>query len=448
LQPQLEIILCYQLADVMLGTVFLFVGLVACAFAALRRHGGMRLFVWLGTWSAMYGVRLLTESPAAVAVLPHWFQFIIPSLQTTIIYLLLPVALFAWLELSTGAARVFLRAMIFTASAIGAAGIAFFVATNSTDKLLLCNHLLAAIALLFLFVTVTVPQLCKKFFVLPNRAVVMAGTLTFALAGLYFNFSRVFHYQVTSITGGLGLAVLLFSFGYVAVQIAVESERRLLSIEKELAIARDIQTSILPCSNPKLNNIGVAAAYRPMTAVAGDFYQFIIVDMNRVGILVADVMGHGIPAALIAAMIKVAMQSVVHCAHNPGDVLEGLNHTLSGQMSAQLVTAAYLWLDTENRIGLYSAAGHPPLLHWRKGKQERIESNGVPLGVLSEPVFPVFHMRIEPGDRFLLYTDGVIESQNTRGDCFGDSRLEQVIHDNQSRPASELVDELLFEIRQ
>lgn len=109
-----------------------------------------------------------------------------------------------------------------------------------------------------------------------------------------------------------------------------------------------------------------------MTAVAGDFYEFIPVDGKRVGFLVADVTGHGVPAALIASMIKVAMQSVVACAHEPREVLRGLNRILYGLLRDQLVSAAYLWLDTGNRTALYSAAGHPPLLLWREGKLEGI----------------------------------------------------------------------------
>jgi sigma-B regulation protein RsbU (phosphoserine phosphatase) len=106
------------------------------------------------------------------------------------------------------------------------------------------------------------------------------------------------------------------------------SERRLLAIENELAIARDIQTSILPRSNPEIRNLRITAAYHPMTAVAGDFYDFIPVDQHRVGVLVADVLGHGIPAALIAAMIKMAAQSIVPCVQSPGDLLQGLNRML------------------------------------------------------------------------------------------------------------------------
>jgi phosphoserine phosphatase RsbU/P len=104
--------------------------------------------------------------------------------------------------------------------------------------------------------------------------------------------------------GSVVFAVLLFSFGYIGIQIALASEHRLLSIENELAVARDIQASILPGSSPELKKLRVAAAYRPMTAVAGDFYEFISVDPDRTGFLVADVTGHGVPAALIAAMIK------------------------------------------------------------------------------------------------------------------------------------------------
>jgi sigma-B regulation protein RsbU (phosphoserine phosphatase) len=183
-----------------------------------------------------------------------------------------------------------------------------------------------------------------------------------------------------------------------------------------------------------------------MKAVAGDFYEFIPVDGKRVGLLVADVTGHGVPAALFASMIKVAMQSALTCADEPGKVLSVLNGILYEPLRTQLVTAAYLWLDAENRNAVYSAAGHPRLLRWREGKLDGIESNGLLFGVIPAADYPVCDLSIRSGDRFLLYTDGVIEPQNASGDCFGDRKLEQVVRDNQFRTASELSEQLLSEI--
>jgi sigma-B regulation protein RsbU (phosphoserine phosphatase) len=450
LQDQVLAMLRGQLVGIMSGAVFLFIGLASCSLAAVRRRGGVRIFVWLGIWSGLWGARLLAESAAVVAALPHWVQISVPFLRIAVTYLLLPVASLAWLELSIGKFRHFLRALVFISLATAVAGIGVFVITGSGDRLIPYSNLLAAAALLVLVIIVAVPALSCKFLVLPNRAVMVVGTLVFAAEALYFSLSRLLHYhtQTTRLTGSLGLAVLLFSFGYVAVQIVLASERRLLSIANELAIAREIQTSILPGGSPRIKNLRVAAAYCPMTEVAGDFYEFIPVDHNCIGFLVADVTGHGIPAALIAAMIKVAMQSLVPYAHDPRRVLGGLNGVLSAQMGPQLVSAAYLWVDTENRIALYSAAGHPPLLHCREGEVHRIESNGLLLGVFPESEYPLCEMAILPGDRFLLYTDGVSEPENALGDSFGEFKFEQVIRNNQSRPPSELLDQLLTEIRQ
>ena len=153
------------------------------------------------------------------------------------------------------------------------------------------------------------------------------------------------------------------------------------------------------------------------------------------------------PAALIASMIKVATQSVEACAHDPREVLRGLNRILFKQLHEQYVSAAYLWMDTEHGKALYSAAGHPPLLRWRDGRLERIESNGPLFGIVPDPDYPVCDLSIHTGDRFLLCTDGVIEPENARGDSFGDKKLEEVVRNNQSRPPSELSDQLLSEIR-
>lgn len=435
-----------HVVDIISGTVFVFLGLAACGIAAMRRRSGVRLLVWCGIWSAMYGVHPLLDSLDALALLPHWLHVSVPYVGTATGYLILVVATRAWLELGVGKIRLFGWAVILVGLAIGLAAIGYFLFTGDNGKFMPYNNLLAASSALALATVVAVPKLAQKFLVTPDSRVLLVGTLIFLAEAIYVNVAHPLGCQVSPIWDSLGFAVLLFSLGYVALQRVFASERRLLAIDHELAIAREIQTSILPSSNPELSNLRITAAYHPMTAVAGDFYDFIPVDQHRVGVLVADVSGHGVPAALIAAMMKMAVQSVVPCVDSPADVMQVLNRMLSGQAPDQFVTAAYLFIDTQNYRARYSAAGHPPLLLSRAGVLHRIESNGLVFGVTAEPDYPVCDLPICPGDRLLLYTDGLIEAENARGRPFGDSKLEQVVLGAQMGPPSELTDRLLTEI--
>jgi len=438
-----------QVIDIVLGTIFLSIGATACAIAAIRWRRGVRILVWWGIWSGMYGLQTLVQTPAVLAVLPHALKSTTPYVSTAVMYLLLVSALFAWRELSLGKLRLFIQLEIFAGLAIALVGIGTFVLGGPDDKWMFYNNLLAVLALLVLLTVVLVPKFASKFLVIPNHRVLAAGTLIFALEALYTNLSTVFHYRTLPLVDSLGFAALLFSLGYVALEILFTNERRLLSIETELETARQIQSSILPASVPELENLRIAASYHPMAAVAGDFYQFVRTDNNHLGILVADVSGHGIPAALISSMIKVAMQSVAGFAPDPAQVLGGLNRILSTDLRGQLTSAAYLWIDAENHNVRYSAAGHPPLLCWRDscGELQHIESNGLLFGVAQDSEYPVCSLAVEPRDRFLIYTDGLVEPENACGESFGDRRLEQVVRDNRSQPAFDLMQQLLSELR-
>ena len=446
MEDQVLMMLRGQVSGIILGTVFLFIGLVACGIAVVRGGSRIRLLVWFGIFSAMYGARILAMTPAAFSLLPRSTWASRHYVIAIITYLIPIPALLFWLELSLGKLRRFLQITVVAASVIGIAGVCSAFITESPYRFLPYNNLLVIWCFLALAVVNAVPSLAKRFLVIRSR-IAAIGTLVLAVAVLYANLQFLFRLPYHPFFEPLAFAVFVFSLGYVAAEKIFGDERRLLSIENELAIAREIQSSILPSSVPALNSLRITVAYHPMTAVAGDFYEFIPVDQDRVGFLVADVSGHGVPAALIAAMIKVAMQSIVSCAHDPPEVLRGLNRILSRQLRSHFVSAAYLWLDTEIRRASYSAAGHPPLLRWRDGVLERIESNGLLLGVAQDSDYPVCKMSLNSGDRFLLYTDGVTEPENTLGDSFGDSKLEQVVRNNQSRPPAELSDQLLSEIR-
>ena len=434
--------------DIVLGTAFLTVGATACAIAAIRWRRGVRILLWWGIFSGMYGLQKLEQTATILTVLPHSLKSVAPYVNTTVMYLLLISALFAWRELILGKLRLLVQLGIFVGSAIALVGIVTFVLGGPADKLMFYNNLLAVLAMLVLLAVVLVPKF-SRFLVIPNHRVLAAGTLIFALEVLYTNLGTVLHYRPLPLVDSLGFAVLLFSLGYVALEILFTNERRLLSIETELETARQIQSSILPARVPDFENLRIAASYHPMTAVAGDFYEFVRSDYNHLGILVADVSGHGIPAALISSMIKVAMQSVAAQAHDPAQLLGGLNRILWSEAQGQFASAAYVSIDTENRNALYSAAGHPPLLCWRsvRGEMQRVESNGLLFGVKPDSEYPVCSVPLEPSDRFLLYTDGVTETENAAGEAFGDWQLERVVRNNRLQPASELSRQVLSELR-
>ena len=438
-----------EVIDIVTGTVFLSIGLAACVVAIIRGRRGVRILVWWGIWSGTFGLQTLIQTPAILAALPAALKPTVPYMSITVTYLLLVAALLAWRELTLGKVRFFLQWIIFAALAIAVGGIGTFLLTGSMGKWKFGNDLLAALLTIVLVAIVLVPKIASRFLAIPNHRVLAAGTVIFASEAFYTSLSGILHYRVVPIVAPVGFAALLFSLGYVALQMTFSNERRLLSIETELETAGQIQTSILPTSLPELVHLRISASYLPMTAVAGDFYQFLQPDANHLGILIADVSGHGIPAALIASMIKVAMQAVAGCAHDPAQVLAGLNRILSSQASGQLASAAYLWLDLETHLALYSAAGHPPLLYGPNAgaEMQRIESNGLLFGIKPDCEYPVRSVPVEPSTCFLLYTDGVTETENAAGEAFGDRQLERVVRENRQQPASGLSERILAELR-
>jgi phosphoserine phosphatase RsbU/P len=435
-----------EFAVVILGTIFLFIGIAACGIAAFRRGNTGRILAWFGIFSAMYGVRLFAAVPTAFSLLVGSFSSSAPQAVWIITYIIMIPALFFWAELTIGILHRIFQIMVIPACALALAGI-FAVLHESPSKFMPYDNVLVIGSLLAVAIANVVPRVGKQCLVIQSR-VSAAGTLILAAAVIHDNLNGTFfNLRSYPFLEPLAFALFVLSQGWVAAEKVSADERRLISIEGELAVAREIQSSILPSSVPEVRHLQISAAYCPMTAVAGDFYWFIAVDPHRAGFLIADVSGHGVPAALIASMIKVAMQSVVTCADDPSSVLRGLERALSGQLRGQFVSAGYLWLDTQSYKALYSAAGHPPLLHWSRDKLESVQSNGLIFGVESDCDYPVREIPIATGDRFLLYTDGLIEPENIKGEPFGDRRLEEVVRQAQLRPPFDLSDRLLSELR-
>ncbi len=223
---------------------------------------------------------------------------------------------------------------------------------------------------------------------------------------------------------------------------------QLMVVYQELEMARELQVSILPGETPAVSGLKIAARYIPMSAVAGDFYDFISIDENHLGVLIADVSGHGLPAALIASMLKIALSTQSSVAFRPAMVLNGLNELLHGKFRRQYVTAAYVYLDLESRIMRYGGAGHPAILlrSGLCGTVSELEENGLFLGPFADAVYSSVEIPIAVGDRVLLYTDGVLECMNEAGEEFGLVRLKQYLETGSGQTAEEFLDALMGEL--
>ncbi|HPQ52956.1 MAG TPA: 7TM diverse intracellular signaling domain-containing protein [Spirochaetota bacterium] len=215
---------------------------------------------------------------------------------------------------------------------------------------------------------------------------------------------------------------------------AVKEHNQLVALQKDLEIAKKIQSAILPDQLPVVRGVDLHVTYFPMEAVGGDFYDFHIIDERHLGILVADVTGHGIPAALIASMVKIAFSLQKEIAGDPQAVLSNMNETLYGKVERQFVTALYAYIDLEKKTISVASAGHHPLLLWKNDTGEIIEIN--PRGTLIGPFKTINPQSetvpIQAGDRIILYTDGIIETRNFDGMLWGEDNLFQFIENNRT----------------
>jgi phosphoserine phosphatase RsbU/P len=248
----------------------------------------------------------------------------------------------------------------------------------------------------------------------------------------------------------LGFTCFLIGLGTVVARRLFDQEEQFIEINKELEIARRIQTSILPGQTPSNHLVNIATRYLAMTAVAGDFYDFLLLDENRMGILIADVSGHGVPAALIASMVKVAVSAQSPHAADPAQVLSGMNRILCGKMQNQFVTAAYLFLDLGNGLMRYAAAGHPPLLCFEqvRGATDSITENGLMLGLFPSAPYSVVERKLHQETRFLLYTDGILEASNGTEQFFGEERVREALFDARNLSAEECAALLIGRVQQ
>lgn len=278
-----------------------------------------------------------------------------------------------------------------------------------------------------------------------GRFVIFSGLLVFFLTFSYDRFSTLRAAGLHLSAEPFGFLVLMACLAYVVSKRVAANESEWISLTDEMRAASKIQAAILPSSMPTVSPWTIAARYSPMSGVAGDFYGFPRVLSNSLGIIVADVMGHGVAAALIASMVKVAVFNGAEGGLSPSKIVQELNRTLWKEAPGQLASAVYVELNQEGNLARYTAGGQPPPLLWRRGEQriDPLDSTGLLLGVRREEPYDDSTVQFAKGDRLLIYSDGLTEAENRKGESFGDAVLRGFFVAEQNLSAKSFAEALL-----
>src|SRR5919107_335570 len=241
------------------------------------------------------------------------------------------------------------------------------------------------------------------------------------------------------------LQVLLLLASQVAIIIEkvmlheqlVEKKR----LEGQLEVARQVQLELLPPADPNVEGFEISAYNFSTEEVSGDYYDWVSIYEDQIGIVIADVSGKGVPAALLMAFLRASLRAAIHIGYAPHISMAKVNYLLWESIEPnQFVTAFYGVLDASNKTLASTNAGHnPPLLLDKEGNARFIERGGLPLGMFRDTRYYEYYQAIEPGQILVLYTDGATEALGANGEEYGRNRLEAAVRASRQMSARELI---------
>jgi sigma-B regulation protein RsbU (phosphoserine phosphatase) len=236
----------------------------------------------------------------------------------------------------------------------------------------------------------------------------------------------------------------------LASQVAIIIEKVMLHeqlvekkrLEGQLEVARQVQLELLPPNDPVLQGFEISAYNFPTEEVSGDYYDWVRIYEDQIGIVIADVAGKGVPAALLMSFLRASLRAASHIGYSPHISMSKVNFLLWESIERnQFVTAFYGLLDATNRTLVYANAGHnPPLLIAADGTVKFIEQGGLPLGMFRDTRYYEYYLTFEPGQTLVLYTDGATEAFNRDEEEFGRDRLVQSVRAASSLSARQLIE--------
>lgn len=420
-----------DLPDLILGTILIVIGVACIAVSHMRRSASGGALLWFGVFATLYGARLIAGgyallllgvSTTGVGYAELWISYVIPIPAWTLARKLMGDG---W--------RSSLRWQVWIFAIFAPIAIASDVVRRAPGSMDPVNNVLVIAGGVNILVNLFLTRRRHT----RELRIVLAGALVFLAFALANNLSALGILPFAEFDETPGFVVCIAALNYAAVRMFVRGERERVALDGELATAREIQRSILPTAMPSVRGLRFSARYDPASSVAGDLYDFVATGDTHVGVLVADVAGHGVPAALIASMVKVAVSSHARLANEPAALMRELNATLRRDVRRNFITATFLWLDMDARTVTVSNAGHPSPLLVRGEELVELGPHGVLLGRFAEAAYSSATVALLPGDRIVAWTDGVPEARNARGEQFGEERLHALLRDR--APVEEVV---------
>lgn len=238
----------------------------------------------------------------------------------------------------------------------------------------------------------------------------------------------------------------------VASTISQRREER-AALESEVGRATRIQFNLLPEQIPRLRGFDIRVHYQSAKEVSGDYYDFIPIDRENLGIVVADVSGKGIPGAMVMGMARTALQLLARGNPSARETVISLNKFLTRDIKGVMfLTLLYMVMNVRTLTIQVVNAGHNPLILWRDGISRSINPKGIAVGLDAGKIFETNLkeelIQLQHGDRIIAYTDGVVEAMNEKGEEFGEERFLEIVEESAEKSSSEFINRLINAIRE
>jgi len=284
----------------------------------------------------------------------------------------------------------------------------------------------------------------------PARRIAFAIACLFLLLGFvpavaYRGADEAGRITVTTAAGNLWWLVSILIFGFLLLM----ELRDKLSLKADLEIAREIQGGLVASGIYERNGLRICCRMRPANTVGGDYCDLIDLEApNQLALVIGDVAGKGMPAALLMALLQGSLRTLISAGHRGGDLIQKLNAYLCGSIPGNtFVTLFYTELDVATGEVLYVNAGHnAPFLMRSDGTIDRLHSTSMVMGVMENPGYAAEKVRLRTWDHLLLFTDGIPEASNLQGEEYGEERFSAFLRANAGLDQSLLFDRLVKEV--